>query len=89
MDFAWLITIIISAIVIYFFVKLIVSPLIKVVVGIVVFLIIIYVLQHFFNFDLTGAFGPFGKYLDIGNWGINFNVAINQIENYIEKIFSF
>jgi hypothetical protein len=89
MDFAPIITIIISLIVVYFFIKLIVSPLIKVIIGIAVFLIMIYLLQHFLNFDVSKSFGPFGKYLDLKNWGINLQDIMNQIGNYIKKTLSF
>jgi len=81
MDFAPIITIVVSLVVVFFFIKLVVSPLVKVIIGIAVFLIMIYLLQHFLNFDVSNSFGPFGKYLDLKNWNINFQEVINQIKN--------
>jgi hypothetical protein len=88
MDFTPIITIVISAVAIYFFIKLIVNPLIKVIGGIVIFLIIIYIMQHFFGLDLKTAFGPFGKYLDPAKWNINFNEITTQAAKYVKKLFS-
>lgn len=86
MNFTPLITIIISVVAIYFFVKLIVNPLIKVVAGVVIFLVIVYILQRFFNFDFNDTFGPLAKYLNPEKWGVNFNEIISQIVNYIKGL---
>lgn len=54
MDFASIITIIIGIAVIIFIIKFIVSPLIKALTGIIAFIAVIYILQHFLNFDVIG-----------------------------------
>lgn len=78
-DLTSIITIVVIIAAIYFFIKFIVSPIIKLVVGIVAFLVILYVLEHFFNINLYEIFGPFGKYLDISNLGAN---SISNFINY-------
>ena len=86
MDFTPLITIIISAIAIYFFIKLIVHPLLKAIGGIIVFIIIIYIMQRYFGLNLENAFGPLGKYLNPEGWITGFTQIITQIINYIKKL---
>ena len=86
MDVTSLIVIVAIIVVIFIFIKFIVSPIIKVIVGIITFLLLIYVLQRFFGFDLTRIFGPFGSYLDLTKWGINFNWLLEPINYCIEKI---
>ena len=70
MDPASLIIIIVVIIAIYFFIKLVVSPLLRAVAGVIIFLLAIYVLKQFFNFNLDNVLGPFAKYIDIGSWNV-------------------
>ncbi len=84
-----LLPIVIIIVVIYFFVKLIVSPLIRIITGIIIFLIIIFVLQNFFNIDFTKIFGPLGKYLNFETWNIDLNGIINLIGKYVNQALSF
>lgn len=84
-----LLSIAIIIVVIYFFVKFIVNPLIRVIAGIIIFLVIIFVLQNFFNVNVNQILGPFGKYLDFNTWNINLNGVINLISRYINQALSF
>lgn len=93
MDVNSLIAIVIAIIVIYFFIKFVVNPAIKVILGIVVFLIIIYLLQRFFGFDLNQVLTPFGIHLKLEKMGIDLNwisepvnYVIIQIENFMSFI---
>lgn len=68
MDTASFATITISIILLAAFIKFIVSPLIRVVLGIIIFLLVVYAFQKFFQFDLSRIFGPLAQYMDIGKW---------------------
>jgi len=89
MNLMSLLPIVIGVVVIYFFVKLIVSPLVKIIAGIIIFLVVIFVLQNFFNVNFNQMLGPFGKYLDFNAWNINLNGVINLISHYINQALSF
>jgi len=54
---------------IWLFIKLVVSPLLKAVIGIVIFVAAIYVLQRYFNFNLDKVFRPFALYFNSSKWG--------------------
>lgn len=84
MDNQSLIAIIIGAIVLFFFVKFILSPIIRVVLGVVIFLIAIYLLQRFYNFN---PLSPFGISLDTGSWNLDW--IFSPIGFYIDKIRNF
>lgn len=86
MDFTSLIEIIIVIAVIYFFIKFIVSPIAKTIVGVVIFLVAIYILQRFFGFNLDKILVPFGISLNSNKWGLNFNWAVEPINYYISQI---
>ena len=73
MDTTSLIEIVLVIIVIYLFIKFIVSPIIKAIVGIIIFLVAIYLLQQFFGFDLSKVLAPFGITFNSSNWGSSFN----------------
>lgn len=62
MDLNSIIAIVIGVVVIFFFVKLVINPLVKAILGIAIFLIAIYLLQKFFHFNLDNVFGPFSAY---------------------------
>jgi len=89
MDITSLIEIVIAIVVVYFFIKLIVSPVIKAVIGVLTFLVAIYLLQHFLGFDLTKLLGPWGKYLNVNKLGLNLNWIFGPAYYYIDKIKSF
>jgi hypothetical protein len=89
MDFNSIIAIVVGAVAIYLFIKFVVNPLIKTVLGIVIFLILIYILKHTFNLDLTKAFGPFGSYFDLDSWGSSIGWLLDPINYFLNKATSF
>jgi len=89
MDITSLVEIGIVVIVIYFFIKFIVSPIARLILGIIIVLVTIYLLQRFFGFDTAKIFGPFAKYLDINNLGVNLNWILGPTNYYIDQIKNF
>lgn len=84
MDINSIIAIAVLIVVIYLFIKFIVSPIVKAILGIVIFLALIYFLKRFFNFDLDGVLSPFGIHL---NWIFGpIEYYINLAENFINFI---
>lgn len=83
-----LLPIIIAVIIVYFLAKIF-GPLIRIIAGIVIFLVLIFVLQNFFNFNFTQIFGTFGKSLNLNKWNINLNGIVNLINYYINQAVSF
>jgi len=88
-DFNSIIAIIVGLVAVYLFVKFVVNPLLKAALGVVIFLILIYIFQRIFNLDLTKIFGPFAPYLDLNNWGSNISWLLAPLNNYISKAISF
>ncbi len=78
-----IILIIIAIVVIYLFIKFIVSPLVKIIFGIVIILAIIYILQNFLNIDLSQFLGPLSPYLDLNKLNSSINGIINLITPFI------
>lgn len=76
MDIQSFIAIAVGIVAIYFFIKFIVSPIIRAVFGVVIFLVIIYLLQRFFGFNLD-------------QWGLNLNWMLNPANHYINQIKNF
>ncbi|MCX6721463.1 MAG: hypothetical protein NT026_02590 [Candidatus Staskawiczbacteria bacterium] len=89
MDIASVLTIVVIVIAVYFFLKLVVSPLVRAVAGIIAFLIILYLLQRIFGFDLSRIFGRYSVFLDISKWGINLNLILNPVNYLIKEILNF
>jgi hypothetical protein len=89
MDLTSLIEIVIVIVVIYFFIKLIVSPVIKLILGVIIFLVAIYLLQRFFGFNLDQVLAPFGISLNSGKWGLNLNWILGPANYYIDQIKTF
>jgi len=73
MDLTSLIEIVIAIIVIYFFIKFIVNPIARLILGIISFLILIYILQKYFGFNLNNILSPFGISLNTNKWGVDLN----------------
>jgi len=63
MDINSLIALTIAIAAIFLFVKFVVSPLIKAILGIIAFIAAFYILQRFFNLDLGSIFGPVFKWI--------------------------
>ncbi len=68
MDITSLVGIIIVIIVAYFLIKFIISPILRAILGVIFFLVLIYLLQKFFGFDIDKALTPYGISLNINNW---------------------
>lgn len=84
MDVQTIIAIIIGIIVIYFFVKLVVSPLLKAVLGIIIFILAIYILQRSFHFDLSRVLAPFGINLNLSKIPY-INLVLEPANRYIDQ----
>jgi hypothetical protein len=91
-DVSSFLAIIVIAVLIFLFVKFIVHPLLKLIIGIAIFLILLYIVQNFFGFDLSkylGPFAPLAKYLDISKWGVNLDWLLNPLNHYLNLGLSF
>lgn len=84
MDTTSFVEIVIVVVAIYFFIKFIVTPIVKAVVGIIIFLVLIYLLQRFFGFDVDKVLAPFGISLNINGWGSSFSWLTGPINYVIE-----
>jgi len=89
MDLTSLIQIAIVVVVVYFLLKFVVSPIIKIIVGIISVIILIYILQRFFGFDIDKVLAPFGVSLNSGKWGFSFDWILGPLNYYIDKIKEF
>lgn len=86
MDFASFLAVAVSAIVVYYIIRFVVSPLIKAVAAVVALLLAIYIIQYLIGFSLNRFLGPFAVYLDITKWGINLDWLLNPINYYFSKL---
>ena len=84
MDLTTLIEIIIAAFIIYLFIKFIVSPVVKIILGIIIFIVLVYLLQRFFGLEPDKILAPFGISLD--KWGLNLNWIQGTVNHYIQQI---
>ena len=89
MDINSLIVIIIGLVVIYLFIKFIVSPAIKTILGIITFLVLIYILQRFFNFNIDNVLAPFGINLNLNRFAGSLFWLVSPINYYIDRIMVF
>ena len=89
MDLTSIIEIAIVIVVIYFFLKFIVSPIIKIIVGIIIFLVLVYLLQRFFGFDLSQVLAPFGISSKLSSWNLNLNWILGPANYYIDQMKNF
>lgn len=85
-DLASIIVIIIAIIIIYLLIRYIVSPFLKIIFVILAFLIFIYILQKFFNFDISQILAPFGISIDLNKFASGFNWLLTPINQGIEEI---
>ena len=89
MDFTSLIEIIAVIVVIYLFIRFIVSPVLKAVVGIIIFIVLIYLLQRYMGFNFDQILAPFGISFNSSKWGLNLNWLFGPINYYVDQISSF
>jgi hypothetical protein len=83
MDITSLILIVVIVVAIYLFIKFVVSPVVKIILGIIIFLILIYLLQRFFGFNLDQILTPFGISLNLSKW--NFNWILESAKYYTNQ----
>ena len=80
MDINSLIALVVAFAAIYFFIKFIVSPLLRIIFGIIIFLAAIYFLQRFFGFNFDQLLAPLHL-----SWILKpIDFCINQIKNLIK-----
>jgi len=89
MDLTSLIEIVVAIGVIYFLIKFILSPVIRIILGIIIFLVVIYLLQKFLGFNFDKILAPFGVSLNLNKWGLNLNWIISPVNYYINQIKNF
>jgi putative flippase GtrA len=89
MDITSLIEIAVVIVVIYFFIKFIVSPIVRIAVGIIILIVFIYLLQRFFGFNMDQVLSPFGVSLNPSKWNINIDWISNPVNSIIDQIKSF
>jgi len=78
--FSTIITIVVVAAVIYFLVKYIINPIVKIISGILTILLIIYILQKFFGINVLQYIpSEYGRYLNFDTW-------VGFIKNWILQI---
>lgn len=88
MDISAIITIVIAVAAVYFVIKFIISPLLKLIAGIVILLVAIYILQRYFNLNINQYLGPFSGFLNVDAWVKGFFWVINSAVKYIVNLFS-
>jgi uncharacterized membrane protein YfcA len=89
MDFTSFIEIIIAILVAYFILKFIVSPVLKIIFGIIIILVLLYLLQRFFGFNIDKALAPLGVSLNLNKWGDGFNWILSPINYCLDQIKKF
>ena len=84
-DLTLIIAIIIAIVIIYLLIKFIVSPLLRIIFGIIALLILIYILQRIFGFDIGQILAPFGISINFDKFSSNFNWLLTPINNFVDK----
>ena len=74
--------------VVFYVIKFIVSPLLKLIAGIVAFVAIIFILVYFFHLDLIFVMDFLNKYLNFDKWTLGFNWVTNLL-NKISSLFEY
>ncbi len=88
-DLTSIIIIIIVIAVICLFIKFIVSPVIRIALGIIIFLIFIYFLQQFFGFDINKILAPFGIFINFNKFASSFNWLLTPINHFLDQLKNF
>lgn len=89
MEIGSILTLIVIVVAVYFFIKLVISPLLKAIIGVFAFLVILYLIQRIFNFDLNRIFGDYSAFIDITKWGINLNWLLDPLNKVINEFLAF
>ena len=89
MDISSLIGIIVVIIVAYFLIKFIISPILRIIIGVVFLVAALYFLQKLFGFNLNQLLTPLGISFDLNKWIDSFGWILSPATYYMEKIKSF
>lgn len=84
-DINSLIAIAITIAAVYFVIKFVVSPLIKLIAGIVIIIAAIFILQNYFHFDFGGIFGLFSQYVNYDKLMQYFGWIINPVSSFFKQ----
>jgi len=84
-DLTTFIAIVFAIFIIYIFIKFIVNPIFKIILGIIIFFVLIYILQKFFGFDIDQILAPFGISLNINRLLSNFNWIFKFIDYFVNQ----
>ena len=85
MDIVTFVEIAVAVLVVYFLIKFIVSPILKIVVGIISILVIVFLLQRFFGFNIDNVLAPLGINLNLNSWISKFNWIFAPFNGYIDQ----
>lgn len=86
MDTTSLIEIIVVIVIAFFIIKFILSPVIKIIFGVLIILIVLHLLQQFLGFDIDIFLSKFGVNLNLNSWLLNFNWLFGPLDNLINQI---
>jgi len=86
MDTTSIIELIVAIFVVLIFIKFIVSPFIKIILGIIIFLFLLYLLQRLFGFNIDSALAPFGIHSNLNQWVIKSNWIFGPVNYYIDQV---
>ena len=81
-----IIVIIVAIVIIYLFIRFIVSPVLRIILSIIAFLLLLYILQKYFGFNVSEILAPFGISFDFNKFSSNFNWLLTPLNNAIEQI---
>ena len=85
MDISTLIEIVVVVAVVYFLLKFIVSPIIKIAIGVLSILIMIFLLQRIFGFNIDEVLAHFGISLNLNEWASSLNWILGPANDYIDQ----
>lgn len=83
-----IVTIIVVAVVIYILIKYIINPIFKIISGVLLVLLILYILDHFFGTNIMGQI-PYGNLLDFDAWTAFIKSSYSQLYNLFTGLPSF
>ena len=79
MDINQIISLVVIIVAVFLLVKFIVGPAVKLIGGIIIFLIILYISQQYFHLNLNQIFGPLSPYLHTGLWTAPINWLVSTV----------
>lgn len=82
-----LISLVVLIAVMYIVVRYIVTPIVRIIVGILTIAVLLFVAHYFFKLDINIIFGPLQPYLD--NWGIDLNTIFSPLNAFVDRFLPF